>query len=575
MTVDGGSPFSFSNSGVSMRLTPVFRRLAGPGGAAITFLIASSSDAQRRPATPPPAPAAEAQSLINERRDDPRPAPSRREGEGPFAKLIIRSTTLIDGTGGPPRGPVDIVVEGNRITDIVGVGYPESPIDSVKRPTGATREIEGAGMYVLPGLVDIHVHQGTQQKAPDSEYYNKLWLAHGITTVRGVPFASFDYSMKEKVRSGKNEITAPRYSVYQRPGTGWGRGPIRTADEARAWVRWIAQNGADGLKLGAERPDLMAAYLDEAKKLGLGTTAHLAQLGVAQMNADEATRLGLGTITHFYGLFEAMYENNSIQPWPADMNYMNEQHRFSQVARQWSLVKPKGEKWNALLARLKERDVTLDPTMVAYLTGRDMFHHMYAPWHATYTLPSLWDYYTPSRSNHGSYWYYWTTWDEVAWRNFYRVWMEFLNDYKNMGGRVTASSDAGFIYNTPGFSTIQEMELLQEAGFHPLEVIRSATYHAAEALAKPKGRDIDVGVVRHGALADLLILDQSPIENLKVLYGTGALRLNDRTGKPEQVGGVKWTIKDGIVYDAKQLLADVARMVEEQRRSRATAQSRP
>ena len=60
--------------------------------------------------------------------------------------------------------------------------------------------------------------------------------------------------------------------------------------------------------------------------------------------------------------------------------------------------------------------------------------------------------------------------------------MQFLNDYKNMGGRVTASSDAGFIFNTPGFSTIQEMELLQEAGFHPLEVIRGATLHAAETV---------------------------------------------------------------------------------------------
>jgi len=512
-----------------------------------------------------------ARSLAREREQDPRPAPERKEGEGPFEKLIIRGATLIDGTGGPPRGPVDIVIEGNRITDVASVGYPKVPIDSTKRPKGATREIDGAGMYVMPGLIDLHVHQGTKQKAPDSEYYNKLWLAHGITTVRGVPFASFDYSMREKARSAKNQITAPRYVVYQRPGSGWGRGPVRNPGQARAWVRWLAQNGGDGLKVGAERPDIMAALLDEAKKQRLGSTAHLQQTGVAQMNADEATRLGLGTVTHFYGLFESMYENNSVQPWPADMNYNDEQARFGQVARQWSLVEPHGEKWNALLRKLKERDVTLDPTMVAYLTGRDMFHHMYAPWHAKYTLPSLYAYYAPSRVNHGSYWYYWTTADEVAWRNFYRVWMEFINDYKNMGGRVTPSSDAGFIYNTPGFATIQELELFQEAGFHPLEAIRGAGLHAAETLAKPAGKDVDVGVVAPGMLADLLIVDQNPIENLKVLYGTGALKLNDETGKPEQVGGVKWTIKDGIVYDAKQLLADVARMVETQRKPVAAA----
>ena len=518
---------------------------------------------QRRPAGQQAAPDTATQ---RESREDPTLAPNRREGEGPFPRLIIRGTTLIDGTGGPPRGPVDIVIENNRVTSVASVGYPGVPIDTGGRPRNATREIDGTGLYVLPGLVDVHVHQGTKQKAPDSEYYNKLWLGHGITSVRGVPFASFGYSIGEKRRSEKNEITAPRYWVYQRPGSGWGRGQIRTPDQAREWVRWLAQNGGDGMKLGAERPDIMAALLDEAKKHGLGSTAHLQQTGVAQMNADEATRLGLQTITHFYGLFESMYENNSVQPWPVDMNYNNEQDRFSQVARQWSLVKPGGEKWNAFLARLKERDVTLDPTMVAYLTGRDMFHHMYAPWHEKYTLPTLWAYYQPSRKNHGSYWYYWTTWDEVAWRNFYRVWMQFLNDYKNMGGRVTASSDAGFIYNTPGFSTIQEMELLQEAGFHPLEVIRSATYHAAEALAKPKGTLVDFGVVRPGALADMLIVDQNPVANLKALYGTGALKLNDQTGKPEFVGGVKYTIKDGIIYDAKQLLGDVARMVEEQRR---------
>lgn len=542
-------------------------------------LVASASspvDAQQRPgqaATQSPAVPA---TLVAERRDDPAVAPARREGDGPFAKLIIRGATLIDGSGGPPRGPVDIVVEGNRITDIANVGTPGVPIDSSRRPKGAAREIDATGMYLMPGLVDLHVHQGTKQKAAESEYYNKLWLGHGITTVRGVPFASFDYSIKEKARSAKNEISAPRFVVYQRPGSGWDQGPITSPEKAREWVRWIKQNGADGLKIGAERPDVMAALLDEARKQGLGTTAHLQQTGVAQMNADEATRLGLGTVTHFYGLFESMYDNHSIQPWPAEMNYNNEQDRFGQVARQWRLVTPRGDKWNALLAKFKERDVTLDPTMVAYLTGRDLFHHMGAPWHQKYTLPTLWDYYAPSRVNHGSYWYYWTTQDEIEWRNFFRVWMMFLNDYKNMGGRVTASSDAGFIYNTPGFSTIQEMELLQEAGFHPLEVIRSATYHAAETLAKPTGKSIEVGYIGRGMLADMMIVDQNPIQNLKALYGNGALKLNDATGKPEQVGSVRWTIKDGIVYDARQLMADVAKMVDDQRRQRtATDGMRP
>jgi len=150
---------------------------------AFALCLAGPALAQQRPATQP-RPATAAPEVSG---SDPTVAPARREGDGPFTKLIIRGATLIDGTGGPPRGPVDIVIEGNQITQVASVGYPGVPIDSAGRPKGPAREINAEGMYVMPGLVDLHVHQGTKQKAPDSEYYNKLWMAHGITTVRGVP----------------------------------------------------------------------------------------------------------------------------------------------------------------------------------------------------------------------------------------------------------------------------------------------------------------------------------------------------------------------------------------------------
>ena len=506
-----------------------------------------------------------------------KPAPDRKqgEGEGPFARLVIRGVTLIDGTGAPPRGPVDIVIENNRIAEIRGAGTPSVPMRQNRQPNNALKEIDATGMYVLPGFVDLHVHLGGTPKAPDAEYYYKIWMAHGITTARGVPFDDVKLTMSEKGRSARNEIVAPRMWAYFRPGMGWDQGPVNTPEKARAYVRWLKAQGADGLKLGVSRetPPVMAALLDEAKKVGFGSVAHLAQGVVAQMNALDAARLGLGTVTHFYGIFEAMYENNDVQPWPPDFINDDEQQRFGQVARQWSLVKPGGEKWKAELEELKKLDVTLDPTMTAYLTGRDVTKRMYEPWHEKYTLPSLWDYYSSNRENHGSYFYDWTTWDEIAWRNFYKVWMQFLNEYKNMGGRVTASSDAGFIYNTPGFSTIEEMELLQEAGFHPLEVIRAGTLHAAETLYKPLGTQPEVGTVREGMLADLVVVPENPIANLKVLYGTGWQRLNDQTRQVEKVGGIRWTIKDGIVYDARKLLEDVAKMVDAQKAARAKVSS--
>jgi imidazolonepropionase-like amidohydrolase len=431
--------------------------------------------------------------------------------------------------------------------------------------------VDATGMYVLPGFVDLHVHAGGAPKNAEAEYAYKLWLAHGVTTVRGVSLAGNGFSVSEKARSAKNEIVAPRIYNYQRPGSGWDRGGIDSPAKAREYVRWAKENGIDGLKLGAQQPDIMAALLDEAKKLGLGSTAHLDQGGVAQMNAIKAARLGLGTVTHFYGHFESLLKDYVVQPYPVGQNSMDEYMRFGQVARLWDKIhEPGGPEWKAYLQEHLKLGTTFDPTLTIYSAGRDVMKFKNADWHDRYTLPSLMDFYAPSRTNHGAYWYDWTTEDEVAWRNFYQVWFRLMNDYKKMGGRVTTGSDSGFIYQTYGFGYVNELEMLQEAGFHPLEVIQSATMNGALTLAEAEGKAPEFGIVRAGMLADMVIVDQNPLQNFKVLYGTGAVRLDDKTGKPERVGGIKYTVKDGIVYDAKQLLADVAAMVEKQKKERAS-----
>lgn len=493
------------------------------------------------------------------------------EGQGPFERMIIRGAILIDGSGAPPRGPVDIVVEGNRIASIENVGVPHVPIDEEGRPGGATFELDASGSYVMPGFVNNHVHTGDVPKAPEAEYPYKLWMAHGITTIRGVSAGPLNWTLNERERSARNEIVAPRIFAYHVPGDGedWEGGPITTPEKAREWMAWAKKKGIDGIKIFNSPPRILAALLEEANANGLGSVAHLSQLMVAETNARQAVGMGLGTVTHFYGLFESMYKDHDIQPWPHDINYNDEQDRFSQVARQWNLVAEQGsDEWNGLIDFFLEHNTVLDPTMTAYLAGRDVMRSRRADWHDKYTLPSLWDFYMPSRINHGSYFYDWTTADEIAWKAFYRKWMDFVDDYKDAGGRVTVSADAAFIYNQYGFGYIEEMELLQEAGLTALEVIRGATMHPAQALFEPKGKTAPFGVVRPGMLADLVVIDENPLQNLKVLYGTGHVRLNDETGKPERVGGVKYTIKDGIVYDAKQLLRDVEEMVERQKQER-------
>ena len=493
------------------------------------------------------------------------------EGEGPFQRLIIRGVTVIDGTGAPPRGPVDIVIENDRIAQVRSVGYPGVPIAERRRPQDATREIDAHGMYVLPGFVDMHVHTGGSPKAPQAEYVYKLWMAHGVTTVRGVPFGGFEWSLGEKALSERNEIVAPRMFTYHRPGTGWDRGPVRDAETARDWVRWLADVerdgvGVDGIKLGAEDPEVMAALIDESKNHGFGTVAHLDQMGVVRMTALDAARLGMDMMTHYYGLMESMLTDRSIQTWPVDYNYNNEQDRFGNVAHLWyQSAEPGSERWNGLIDEFLELGFGLDPTMTIYEASRDLKRAMNAEWHQDYTLPSLWDYYTPSRQAHGSYWYTWTSEREYHWKKFFRKWMRFLNDYKNAGGIVTVGTDSGFIYSTFGFEYIRELELLREAGFHPSEIFRSATLYGAMELHEPSGAPLEFGIIRPGLKADLVVVEENPLEDLKILYGTGALRLNDETGEVERIQAIRYTIKDGIVYDARQLLADVREMVREAR----------
>ena len=504
-------------------------------------------------------------------------SPRGSQGEGPFDRMVIRGITVIDGTGAQPRGPIDLVVEQNRITEVASVGFPQVPINQQRRPAKGTKEIDGAGLYLMPGFVDAHVHcGGGQANLPD--YVYKLWLMHGVTTVRGVPCGSMDWDLAQREASAKNQIVAPRIFAYHRPfsGEGWDRSRPQTPEAAREWVRWAAKKGIDGLKLGAQDPEIMAALLDEAKKFNLGSTAHLDQMGVVRMNARDASRLGLGTLTHYYGLFESLLKDYSIQPYPVNQNYNDEQHRFGQVARLWDKIHPRGsDPWNALIKEWVDRKFIIDPTMTIYSAGRDVMRMRNADWHEKYTIPSLWEFFQPNRNAHGAYWFNWTTEDEIAWKKFYQVWMSFINDYKNAGGRVTTGSDSGFIYQTYGFGYILEFEMLQEAGFHPLEVIRSATLYGAEAMHEPKGKPIEFGIIRSGLLADMVITDQNPLENFKTLYATGAVKLNDQTARVERVGGIKYTIKDGIVYDAKKLAADVAAMVEAAKKKPATTTANP
>jgi len=494
-------------------------------------------------------------------------APDRQRGEGPYERLVIRGATLIDGTGGPPRGPVDVVVEGDRITAIEGVGSPGGPLAD-DRPAGGDRVIDASGMHLLPGFVDAHAHLGGTAQDTPAEYVLKLWMAHGVTTVRENSAGNgIDWTLRHRERSAQNAITAPRMQVYVAFGSGRDA-PITTPEQARQWVQGIAEQGADGVKFFSAPPDVLEAAIREAAAQDLRTAMHHAQNGTARYDVLDTATWGLTTGEHFYGYPEALFTERTIQDYPPAYNYQDEQDRFRYAGRMWQqAAQPGSERWTAVLDSLIELDFTMVPTFGIYEANRDLMRARTAEWHDAYTLPSLWDFFQPSFVNHGSYHYFWSTTDEAAWDTHYDRWMQFVEVFKNRGGRVAAGSDSGYIFKTYGFGYIRELEMLHEAGFNPHEVIRSATLEGAQAL----GMSDQIGSVEVGKQADLVLVGANPLDNLKVLYGTGAVRFNKETRTLERAGGIQHTIKDGIVYSAPQLLEDVRQMVREAKEARGLA----
>jgi Amidohydrolase family len=476
------------------------------------------------------------------------PPPIGVEAAGPYKQLILRGAILVNGTGAPPYGPVDIVIKDNRIEKIQIVGSPGAPIDSTRRPKldAGGQEINCEGKYVLPGFVDMHGHIGGEEQGVTAEYVYKLWLAHGITTIRDPSCGNgLNWVLKQKKASLKNEITAPRIFAYSVFGQDTDEA-LHTPEAARRWVRKNKERGADGIKFFGLAPAIMQAALEENKAIGLRSACHHAQLDVARWNVVNSARAGLTTMEHWYGLPEALFTDQRIQNYPLSYNYMNEAQRFGEAGRLWKqAAAPGSARWNLVMDSLLLLGFTIDPTFNIYEANRDLMRARTLEWHEDYTWPALWEFFQPNRKNHGSHWFDWGTEEEVAWRDNYVRWMTFVNEYKNRGGRVTAGSDGGYLFQVYGFGYIRELELLREAGFHPLEVIKSATLYGAEAI----GQDSIIGSIEVGKRADMIIINGNPLENLQILYATGAIGLNQENEVIRTIG-VQYTIKDGIVFDA-------------------------
>jgi hypothetical protein len=467
-----------------------------------------------------------------------------------YNRLVIRNGLIIDGNGTPASGPKDIVVENGLITEIVALDPVAVKAGTARRPAAGDAEIDATGKYVLPGLINLHGHtQDERGGTPQSvDYCLKMWLACGITTVRDVGATKKTLEWRDK--SARNEIAAPRlfaYGIFTAPPT------PKTADEARARVRELKAAGYDGIKLFGVDRDIMQAMEEEAHRVALRIAHHV---GVEETNAWDDIKFGTTSIEHWYGIPDAAIESGR-QNFPPSYNYNNEVDRFRYAGRLWR--EASWERLMKVLDGMVAAGVAWTPTLDIYEASRDLQRAQTQPAFADYLHPVLEEYFKPNPANHGSYFIGWTSTDEVFWKENYRLWMQALVEFEKRGGVIGAGEDAGFIYQMYGFGLLRELELHQEAGFHPLKVVQHVTGNNAKIL----GQEDKLGRVRVGFAGDLIVVNGNPLENFKVLQPTGVEEI--REGRVVKTGGIEWTIKAGITFHAPTLAAEIREMVAKAR----------
>ena len=486
-------------------------------------------------------------------------------------RMLVQHAMVIPGNGTPAFGPTDILVEDGVISRLgtSGAGWPE-----------ADMVIDATGKWVMPGIVNTHMHWHEERSGPiPIQYERNLYLAAGVTTAREVG-GNFEKTKQWRAEAAAHQIIAPRIVLYPMLADLVGPDQVyrKTPAEIAQLVRAAKERGADGIKLiGPLDRDQAEAAINAAKAVGLPTTVHIA---VAETTARDYVDLGINCIEHFYGIGDASLDG--IQDFPPEHNANNEIQRFGRAGELYIQENFNHEKLSKLLDDMVAKHVAWSPTMSTYEANRDLVKAQNLPWYKDYLHPSLEEYMAPSMTRHGAYWMGWTNTQEAKWRKNYQVWMAALREFGLKGGLIGTGDDAGYLYGSVyGFGLDRELEMQEEAGFATLEVIRHATVEGAKIL----GLDGKVGRIREGFVADLLVVNGNPLANLRLLnpYGTDVMLYDGKPidnysgfvqpGDPHVTlghsGGIEWTIKDGIPYHVPTLMKEVKDMVTKARAERA------
>lgn len=432
------------------------------------------------------------------------PPAARRAGP-----VALTHVTLIDATGSAPRRDSTVIVERGRISAIGRSG--EVPL-----PPGS-REIALAGKYLIPGLFDMHVHSLFPEGV-----LPQLYLATGITSVREM--MGFDWVHKWRDRIDKGELLGPRWMIGSpildgRPSIWSGNDAgqfteVTTPAQARRAVRQAARNGGDFIKVYSRLDrECLRAIAEESRRLGLPFAGHQPD----RVPLLDAARLGQRSIEHFIpALMGLSSKDAQVRRLLAAIRLTGDGtgHRqwFQQIHPADLLAARTYDPKTAAetFERLSELGTAITPTMVMHqVTGTpddispDPERLRYLPpgtqeqWEQT-----LQDTFTDGR----------TPEQAAQHREVFQHRLRVLGDARRAGVRVLAGTDAaGVAFGYPGFSLHDELALLVQAGFTPIQALQAATRDPARVL----GLERSLGTIRTGHLADLVVLDADPMRDIR------------------------------------------------------------
>jgi imidazolonepropionase-like amidohydrolase len=420
--------------------------------------------------------------------------------------LVIRGGRLIDGNGGKPAGRATVIIEKNRIRQVV--------FGTAVNVAKEARVIDAEGKTVLPGLIDNHVHY--------RDLLGELFIAHGVTSVRDLGNA-LDWILLQRDAVAMGKIRGPRIfcaggGIYAR-ATSVNHMVPTDASEARMMTKKVIAQGVDYLKvhMGVSL-DIIRAIADEGRPLGLKLAGHLDSSILPYAEA------GVDGVEHASGCAEATIHSDegkkqlaSVKLWLAKFLApwaLAERNYFPEVAErlaQWgTYIEPTNVLWGASLgkrAQWEQEDYELLKNPGLSYVPEDQrliwLDHFYLAYGARENQEPEQDVVIGNRySIYGIY-------PGDLLREGHQRLAEFLCQLVKMGGHVVTGTDAPAVM--PGMSMHREMEFLVSMGLTPMQAIMAATKIGAEYL----GAEKDLGTIEQGKLADLIIVDGDPLENIR------------------------------------------------------------